>query len=187
MAIVCSARSGSTKELGTTNLLLRAASEALRRPNNSANGHSSGAVTPISRGSPLFGSNSNSPQLSPRLRSGSFPRSTSPQPFTSFSQLNEHADVVPDFVKTIDLLREEHVTAARAAVQDSDILKELEAEIDRDCEWLRTFLFAAKVCFVVLFVKIRNLTTVPTLCRALVCLAHRRNIPQVQRHHHWTG
>ncbi|KAF8341955.1 Aspartate/glutamate/uridylate kinase [Amanita rubescens] len=145
VAIVCSARSGSTKELGTTNLLLRAASEALRRPSKSVNGHCSGAATPISRDSSLFGSNSNSPQLSPRLRSGSFPRSTSPQPFTSFSQLNEHADAVPDFVKTIDLLREEHVTAARAAVRDSDILKELEAEIDRDCEWLRTFLFAAKL------------------------------------------
>lgn len=169
MAIVCSARSGSTKALGTTNLLLRAASEALCRPSKSANGHCSGTASPISRGSSLFGSNSNSPPLSPRSRSGSFPRSGSP--FTSFSQLNQHGDAkesVPDFVKTIALLREEHVTAARAAVQDPEILKELEAEIDRDCEWLRTFLTAAKVCFMVFLVEIRNLTTVPTLCRALV-------------------
>jgi aspartate kinase len=146
VAVVCSARSGSTKALGTTNLLLRAASEALRQPTKSASRHSSGAATPVSRSMSLFGSCS--PPLSPRSRSGSSPRSTSPQPFTTFSQVNEHADTtetVPDFVKTIDLLREEHISAARASVRDPEILRELEAEIERDCDWLRRFLFAAKV------------------------------------------
>lgn len=149
VAVVCSARSACTKELGTTNLLLRAASEALRRPIKSANGHSSGTTTPVSRSMSLFGSCS--PPLT-RSRSGSSPRSASPQAFTSLAQRNGHADAqetVPDFVKTINLLRGEHISAARASVRDPDILQELEAEIDRDCDWLRTFLFAAKVGFMV--------------------------------------
>lgn len=36
--------------------------------------------------------------------------------------------------------------AAKASVRDPEILQELEAEIEQDCEWLRGFLFAAKVC-----------------------------------------
>lgn len=145
VAVVCSARSGSTKALGTTTLLLRAASEALQRPTKSAG---SGTAIPHSKSMSLFGSYS--PPLNPRSRSGSFPLFTSPQPFTT--QLGGHAgakDTVPDFVKTIDLLREEHLSAARASVWDPEILKELEAEIERDCDWLRTFLFAAKVGYLV--------------------------------------
>ncbi|KAI0290992.1 Aspartate/glutamate/uridylate kinase [Russula brevipes] len=46
LAIVCSARSGSTKALGTTNLLLRAASEVLRRE-SPALSPLSGAATPL--------------------------------------------------------------------------------------------------------------------------------------------
>ena len=172
VAVVCSARSGSTKALGTTNLLLRAASEALRRPTKSASGHSSGTQIPLSRSMSLFGSCS--PPLSPKPRSGSFPPSTSAQPFTTFSCLNGHAnasDTVPDFVKTIDLLREQHILAARASVRDPEILKELESEIEQDCDWLRTFLFAAKVGHLVSLSNIRDSTTVPTLYRALVTLS----------------
>src|SRR6266566_4712432 len=47
LVIVCSARSGSTKALGTTNLLLRAASEALRRPAPVLSPVQSGATTPL--------------------------------------------------------------------------------------------------------------------------------------------
>ncbi|KAK2465570.1 hypothetical protein APHAL10511_002462 [Amanita phalloides] len=136
VAIVCSARSGCTKALGTTNLLLRAASEAVRRPNKR---DTSGTPDTSKPGSPALG---------PRSRSGSSPRCPSPQPFTSYAELNGHADSkerVPDFVKTIYLLRDEHIAAARAAVQNPDILRELEAEIERDCDWLRHFLFAAKL------------------------------------------
>lgn len=35
--------------------------------------------------------------------------------------------------------------AANASVKNPEILQELEAEIDRDCDWLRSFLFAAQV------------------------------------------
>lgn len=37
------------------------------------------------------------------------------------------------------------MNAAKASVRDPDILQELEAEIERDCDWLRSFLFAAQV------------------------------------------
>ncbi|KAF8329423.1 uncharacterized protein EI90DRAFT_1394130 [Cantharellus anzutake] len=46
VAIVCSARSGSTKALGTTNLLLRAAGEALKRCPPSS-GAVQGTITPF--------------------------------------------------------------------------------------------------------------------------------------------
>lgn len=49
------------------------------------------------------------------------------------------------FNATVDLLRSEHITAARSAVRDPEILEELEAEIERDIDSLRSFLFAAQV------------------------------------------
>jgi aspartate kinase len=55
--------------------------------------------------------------------------------------------VFPEFNVTVDLVREQHIEAARTSVRDPDILSELEDEIDRDCDWLRSFLFAAQVCF----------------------------------------
>ena len=53
----------------------------------------------------------------------------------------------PEFNITVDLVREQHIKAARASVRDQDILGELEEEIEKDCDWLRSFLFAAQVCF----------------------------------------
>lgn len=58
------------------------------------------------------------------------------------SQAN-HAPAV--FNSTVDIIRSEHITAARAAIRDSEILRELELEIDRDCDGLRSFLFATQV------------------------------------------
>jgi len=51
----------------------------------------------------------------------------------------------PGFNVTVDLIRSEHISAAKACIQSSEILQGLEAEIDRDCDWLRSFLFAAQV------------------------------------------
>jgi aspartate kinase len=94
---VCSARSGSTKALGTTSLLLRAASQAVR------------------------------PKRSNCFNGG-----------TSNTQ--------PDYNATVDLLMHEHLQAARTVVvHDAELLKELELEIERDCDWLRAFLAAANV------------------------------------------
>jgi aspartate kinase len=52
---------------------------------------------------------------------------------------------ITSFAATIDLIRSEHLTAARSLVRDQTLLKQLEAEVERDCDGLRTFLFAAQV------------------------------------------
>jgi aspartate kinase len=51
----------------------------------------------------------------------------------------------PEFSATIDLIRQEHIDAAKESVRDPDILRELEAEIEKDCSWVKNFLFAAQV------------------------------------------
>ena len=129
VAIVCSARSGSTKDLGTTSLLLRAASEALHRRGKTTS--TPGTTTPVSKGSFPY---SQSPPTDPPSRSGS----NSPPPTDK---------TFIDFNGTVDLIRQDHFNAAKASVRDPDILKELESEIDKDCDWLRGFLFAARVSF----------------------------------------
>ena len=141
VAIVCSARSGSTKALGTTNLLIQAASEALRPKNlNSANG------TPQLNGHGLFRRTSQSESGTPNRR-GSYSGSASPPAMSpSTPQPGQGQSFsLPEFNSTVDLIRSEHIAAAGASVRDPDILKELEDEIERDCDWLKEFLFAAKV------------------------------------------
>ena len=134
VAIVCSARSGSTKALGTTNLLLRAASEALRcREHKRA---SSGSTTPITRC--LLG-------VSSLLERKSPPSSPTLGPLNGFIPINEQENS-PVFYATVDLIRQQHLETARESVHDPGILSELEQEIERDCEWLRNFLLAAMVC-----------------------------------------
>jgi len=169
VAIVCSARSGSTKDLGTTNLLLRASSEALQRRNKTAG--TPGTTTPVTRG--LFGAGragsdgSQSPPMSPQSRSRSS-RSTSPQPIFGFTPINgdsQCTETLPKFHATVELLRQEHINAAQASIRDPEILFELQEEIDRDCEWLRSYLFAAKVCLVVHPIHYCSYLTTVTLCR----------------------
>ncbi|KAF8217697.1 Aspartate/glutamate/uridylate kinase [Mycena galopus ATCC 62051] len=137
VAIVCSARSGSTKALGTTSLLLRAASETLKRPKTH-----SGTATPVSNG--IFGRSEEGSQ-SPPLCSPS-PWSGEAYPWGPASGMTPMGDApLPEFHATVELIRQEHFKAARAAVQDAGILQELEAEIERDCDWLRSFLYASQV------------------------------------------
>ena len=54
-------------------------------------------------------------------------------------------DQAQSFNATVDLILSEHLNAARSTVRDPEILKELEAEIERDCDQQRSFLFAAQV------------------------------------------
>ncbi|KAI0253340.1 aspartate kinase [Lactifluus subvellereus] len=124
LAIVCSARSGSTKVLGTTNLLLRAASEALQRAPPAESPVLSGTMTPLTDTLIPRSSRANSPPDT----SGTFPD----QPVASFS-------------KTVDVILSEHLTAARDCVKGRGLLAELEAEITGDCDNLRAFLYAARV------------------------------------------
>lgn len=147
VVIVCSARSGTTKALGTTNLLLQAASEALRASRAAKNGTNgieppSGEVTP--NGSGIFSPNGN---MSPRPRSKSSPRSD-----TAFGTLamSSAPPEKPSFNATVDILRTEHLAAARSSVSDPDILKELKEEIERDIDSLRSFLFATQVRYEIL-------------------------------------
>ena len=126
LAIVCSARSGSTKSLGTTNLLLRAASEALQRCPQASSPVQSGAATPL---------------VTPFISRGS--RTSSPT--GTFDVLADQKTQSVSFNKTVDLVHSEHIAAARDCVKGKEILSELEAEIDRDCENLRAFLYAAQV------------------------------------------
>ncbi|PVG03252.1 putative HOM3-L-aspartate 4-P-transferase [Serendipita vermifera] len=135
VAVVCSARSGSTKALGTTNLLLKAASEALSQRSSKTTptpGISTPWSAPWAPTPPTF-----SPPLTPLRRSFSSSRSNSNSPFSMTP--------TSSFGATVDLIRTEHLTAARSLVRDQTLLKQLEAEIERDCEGLRTFLFAAQV------------------------------------------
>ena len=139
VALVCSARSGSTKALGTTNLLLKAAAEALQRRPKSAS--HSGTTTPKS----IFTSSqsSSSPHTSPRSRSS---RPGSPAPlFSAFTPLSGSQEPAHAFFETVELIRSEHVNAARNTINSPDILQQLEEEIAHDCEWLQNFLLAAKV------------------------------------------
>jgi aspartate kinase len=125
LAIVCSARSGSTKALGTTNLLFRAASEALRRPPPSAlSPVQSGTATPLTDSLIFRRSRTCSP----------------PETLSSFPEL-----CTGSFSKTVDMILSEHITAARDCVKEKTLLAELEAEMARDCENLRAFLSATQV------------------------------------------
>ncbi|OJA09487.1 hypothetical protein AZE42_05855 [Rhizopogon vesiculosus] len=131
VAVVCSARSGSVKALGTTNLLLKAASEARRSKSFTG----SGTVTPNG----TFGRSTETSPSTPRIRS--FPSSPPSSPLTS----PQAGQAQPGFNVTVDLIRSEHITAAKASIQNTEILLNLEAEINQDCDWLRSFLFAAQV------------------------------------------
>ncbi|KAN0116522.1 aspartate kinase [Russula decolorans] len=124
LVIVCSARSGSTKALGTTNLLLRAASEALRRPAPVFSPVQSGAATPLTDSLIFRSSRTGSP----------------PVPLSAFAEPS-----TVSFSKTVDLIQSEHITAARGCVKGKTLLAELETEIVRDCESLRAFLSATQV------------------------------------------
>ena len=109
VVIVCSARSGRTKALGTTSLLLKAASQAME------------------------GAPSREPSLS-----------------SSFGNLGNHAQADEShrthYDRTVDMILDEHIEAARAALPNSpDLLAQLEADIMQDCDQLRAFLGAAQI------------------------------------------
>ncbi|KAF8120219.1 Aspartate/glutamate/uridylate kinase [Boletus edulis] len=137
VAIVCSARSGTTKALGTTNLLLKAAAEAKQRPSSKTNNRSE-TTTPVTNG------------IHRRPSGTSSPRTRSSSPTSVAFSLTPLSDPqagqnVPEFSATVDLIRSEHVAAAKSAIKAPEILREIEAEIERECDWLRAFLFAAQV------------------------------------------
>ncbi|KAG1841820.1 Aspartate/glutamate/uridylate kinase [Suillus subalutaceus] len=139
IAVVCSARSGSAKALGTTNLLLKAASEARQR-HKLFDG--SGTMTPSTNS--IFRRSSETSPNSPMRRSSTSPSSPATGALTPLIT-PQTGQSQPEFNVTVDLIRSEHMNAAKASVKNPEILQEIVAEIDRDCDWLRSFLFAAQV------------------------------------------
>ncbi|KAG0707898.1 Aspartate/glutamate/uridylate kinase [Suillus ampliporus] len=140
IAVVCSARSGSAKALGTTNLLLKAASQARQR-HKFFNGN--GTTTPSIIG--IFGmSSETSPNTPPTRSPSSWPSSPATGALTQLMS-PQTGQTQLQFNVTVDLIRSEHMNAAKESVENPEILQELQTEIDRDCDWLRSFLFAAQV------------------------------------------
>ncbi|KAJ7115796.1 Aspartate/glutamate/uridylate kinase [Mycena epipterygia] len=121
--------------LGTTNLLLRAASETLRRHPKTRSGY----VTPVSGSSGIFGRTEEGSQSPPV----STPRGGEASPWGLESSMIPL--IHSEFHTTVDLIQQEHFNAARASVKDASILQELEAEFERDYEWLRSFLYASQM------------------------------------------
>ena len=140
--VVCSARSGSTKALGTTNLLLKASSEALQRP---ATG--TGYNTPRTSRTPC--SRDRTSQLdSPSgsvIPNGRLPPPLVTSTVTTSSMRPPTGNHGPAFFATVDLIRSEHIAAARSSITSLAILKELEEEIAKDCDALRSYLVAIQV------------------------------------------
>ncbi|GJJ10770.1 hypothetical protein Clacol_004998 [Clathrus columnatus] len=124
VVVVCSARSSSTKALGTTNLLLRAVNEALSRP------QAQGAITTSSL-------------PSAQTVNGLSTRNYLPSP-NLFSTVDPYSSSVP-FNATVDLLKSEHITAAKQSLKDPILLESIINEIEHDCEGLRQFLYAAQI------------------------------------------
>ncbi|OCF61379.1 aspartate kinase [Kwoniella mangroviensis CBS 10435] len=161
VAIVCSARSSHTKALGTTNLLLQASREALAPPSRSSLSEKSGTTTPFFPkrvGSGFFGKDALSSSISSLTQLDlNNTRSSSPSPFTSSSnrsrtppksptaQEDEANEEEEGFHKTVDLIKKGHLEAARNSLRAGPLRDELEEEIERDCESLRGFLYAAQI------------------------------------------
>ncbi|WWD03740.1 hypothetical protein V865_001796 [Kwoniella europaea PYCC6329] len=161
VAIVCSARSSHTKALGTTNLLLQASREALAPPSSSSLSEKSGSTTPFFPkrvGSGFFGKDALSSSISSLTQLDlNNTRSSSPSPFTSSSnrsrtppksptaQEDEPNEEEEGFHKTVDLIKKGHLEAARNSLRAGPLRDELEEEIERDCESLRGFLYAAQI------------------------------------------
>ncbi|TKY85256.1 hypothetical protein EX895_006336 [Sporisorium graminicola] len=165
VAIVCSARSGQTKALGTTNLLLQAANEALEealtpaaslsnsvaslangaqtplhRPGSAFSRKSSTRGTPIGRVEPLSGN-----VLDSKLEQLKLNGSES-KPVKSDAGSDSEPEVAIGFNATVDRILSDHIASARKAVtKNKQLLQQLESDIAEDCDRLRDFLLAAKI------------------------------------------
>ena len=154
VAIVCSARSGQTKALGTTNLLLQAAKQALETDAAGSeaggiNGHGNGNGGSLSNSvSSLAGTSSES--RSAFDRSSSLSRSVSTLNVKlAEASLNGGSGTreKTTFNDTVDRILSDHIEAARSVVtKDAELLSHLERDLEEDCDRLRDFLLAAKVC-----------------------------------------
>ena len=164
VALVCSARSGTVKDAGTTTLLLRAATEALQAGPSTISSMSLSRSTSPPHTPGVNGSGPSSARdylartASQAVLNGVAGRNASPSPapllrgFTtlssSVSSLEDSpvaSEATPAFEATVDQICRDHLEAARVAIADADLLARLEDEIEWDCARLRSFLQAAQV------------------------------------------
>ncbi|GAC98970.1 hypothetical protein PHSY_006567 [Pseudozyma hubeiensis SY62] len=174
VAIVCSARSGQTKALGTTNLLLQAAGEALDEAltpaaslSNSIASLANGAQTPAhrpgsafsrkssSRGTPLgrvesLSSNTLDNKLQQLKLNGNAASTSAPtkqsKPAKSDAGSDSEPEIAIGFNATVDRILSDHIASARKAItKDKQLLEQIENDITDDCDRLRDFLLAAKI------------------------------------------
>lgn len=142
VAVVCSARSGKTKALGTTNLLLQAASQALEDeeqdvPSLSA---SMASLPPLGASTPSRPPSARG--LEKRLTNLAL--SSSPSPSRG-EDSSPPASIQPSYQLTVDQILSDHLEAARAHVKNPELLASLEQGLSEDCSRLRDFLLAARV------------------------------------------
>ncbi|WAR62076.1 hypothetical protein PtB15_14B170 [Puccinia triticina] len=175
VAIVCSARSGNTKSTGTTNLLLKAALEALENTSSASIQHSPSQATfspPQNTTNTLAGPNpsilsqilarrgSPTPRLLSRTNStaNGF---TSPSLYTSHHSPGINNLSLGDsthqpaeeqnnnnnspFEKTIEILKADHLKAASELISNENLLSDLQYDIAYDCERLRSLLLATQI------------------------------------------
>ncbi|KAJ1032400.1 hypothetical protein NDA16_000426 [Ustilago loliicola] len=166
VAIVCSARSGQTKALGTTNLLLQAASEALDEAStpaaslsNSVASLANGTQTPIHRPGSAFSRKSSSRGtplgrveplssnvLDSKLEQLQLNGSSTAESVKSDAGSDEGPEPASGFNATVDRILSDHIASARKAVtKDNQLLAQIETDIIEDCDRLRDFLLAARI------------------------------------------
>lgn len=84
------------------------------------------------------------PSVSSPSSSGFLPVST--PGINGYSNTNGASNSdLPAFHQTVDQLKRDHLEAARNAVKDPSLLRELNEEIERDLDRLRSFLSAAQI------------------------------------------
>jgi aspartate kinase len=174
LAIVCSARSGHTKALGTTNLLLQAAKEALQveeesdaqgspdtqslsnsvssLANGNSHSHSSSAFSRNGRGLSRTGSSLLSGNQARRSEGASLSSTNLDSRLKGLSMEKGEGEgaatppVATGYNATVDKIMNDHLEAVRLAVtKNVEARDRLESDIVEDCEKLRDFLMAAKI------------------------------------------
>lgn len=169
VAIVCSARSGQTKALGTTNLLLQAAKEALQpdddldyaspqeagslsgsvaslRENGTSNGSAFSRIARSASRATSLGSPQPSRRTDSPTVSGTTLDSNLKNLALSDSPSVNGASTPTGYHATVDRIQSDHIIAVRETVKrNTEARERLEQEIVEDCERLRDFLMAAKI------------------------------------------
>ncbi|KAH6887840.1 Aspartate/glutamate/uridylate kinase [Coprinopsis sp. MPI-PUGE-AT-0042] len=130
---------GPQKALGTTSLLLKAATQALERAPKKSSSSSSKSTKANGGASTTPGTGANTRYTTEGCSAEVIAVQGAVQTRARSRPLHLHHEVVRRAVQ--DHARQ----GCLESVEDLEIRAELEDEIERDCEWLRSFLYAAKI------------------------------------------